>query len=79
MATAATAGVLTVAGAAVTAGTFSGRTVSSTTTAPDPSATQDPNAVPTVDPGTGLVPPTSPPTDGSGSGGYVQPVVTGGS
>lgn len=71
MATAAVAGVLTLGGAAVAAGTFGGRTVSS------PQTTQ---AVPTPDPGTGLQPPTQPPGDGSGfGGGGGVPITSGGS
>jgi hypothetical protein len=76
IASAASAGVLTIAGAAATAGTFAGRTVN---------AAQSPTsaAEPTADPGTGLQPPAQPPTDGSGfdgGDGTVQPpVVTGGS
>ncbi len=71
------AGVLTVAGAAVTAGTFSGRTVD----AAQPSGTAA-ATTPTLDPTTGLQPPAQPPADGSGFGGGGSgqpPVVTGGS
>jgi hypothetical protein len=71
MATAAGAGVLTLGGAAVAAGTFGGRTVSS------PQTTQ---AVPTQDPGTGLQQPTQPPGGGSGlGGGGGVPITSGGS
>lgn len=77
MASAAGAGVLTVVGAAVTAGTFAGRTVGSTT---PPSST----AAPTLDPSTGLLPPLQPPSDNSGQSGSTggsgsAPVVSGGS
>jgi hypothetical protein len=77
MASAAGAGVLTLVGAAVTAGTFAGRTVGST-----PSTT--PASAPTLDPTTGLLPPGQAPTDSSGlsgsSGGTVNPpIVSGGS
>lgn len=73
MTSAAGAGVLTLVGAAVTAGTFAGRTVGSTT---PPS----PTAAPTLDPSTGLLPPLQPPTDNSGQGGSGSaPVVSGGS
>jgi hypothetical protein len=69
MATAAGAGVLTLGGAAVAAGTFGGRTVASQT-----------QSVPTQDPGTGLQPPTQPPGDGSGfGGGGGVPITSGGS
>ncbi len=75
IASAAGAGVLTLAGAAVTAGTFAGRTVNAAQT---PAA---PAAIPTVDPSTGLQPPTQPPTDASGGSNVPAqaPVVTGGS
>jgi hypothetical protein len=67
---AAGAGVLTLVGAAVTAGTFAGRTVSaaqSTQTAQAPA--------PTVDPSTSLQPPIQPPGDAS----VGPPIVSGGS
>ncbi len=71
------AGVLTLAGAAATAGTFAGRTVSAD------QAPASPTIAPTLDPSTGLQPPAQPPTDGSGFGGgnapAQPPVVTGGS
>lgn len=76
IASAAGAGVLTLAGAAVTAGTFGGRTVGATQAASAPAAS------PTLDPSTGLQPPAQPPTDAFGQGGGGQggpPVVTGGS
>jgi hypothetical protein len=76
MASAAGAGVLTLVGAAATAGTFAGRTVGT----PTPAA---PITAPTLDPSTGLLPPLQPPTDNSGggsNGGSVNPpVVSGGS
>jgi hypothetical protein len=59
MATAAGAGVLTLAGAAVTAGTFAGRTVATDQASP---------ATPTQDAGGGLQQPDQPPGDGSGGG-----------
>jgi hypothetical protein len=72
------AGVLTVVGAAITAGTFAGRTVNTT-----PGAQSTPTAEPTLDPSTGLLPPLQPPSDNSGgsvnSGSAPQPVVSGGS
>ncbi|HWF57100.1 MAG TPA: hypothetical protein VG520_01965 [Candidatus Dormibacteraeota bacterium] len=72
------AGVLTLVGAAVTAGTFAGRTVAS------PSSATPPAAAPTLDPTTGLLPPPQAPTDSSGLGGSNggsanPPVVSGGS
>ncbi|HSP64924.1 MAG TPA: hypothetical protein VLO10_01920 [Candidatus Deferrimicrobium sp.] len=72
---AAGAGLLTVAGAAATATTFAGRTVSADQTAASPGTAQ------TLDPSTGLQPPAQPPTDNSGfgSGNAQPPVVTGGS
>lgn len=74
IATAAGAGLLTVAGAAATAGTFAGRTVSAD------QSPASPTAAPTIDPSTGLQPPPQPPSDGSGFGAPAQPpVVTGGS
>jgi hypothetical protein len=75
-ATAAGAGALTLLGAAVTAGTFAGRTVGATQSTP---VTQP---GPTVDAGNGLQQPDQPPGDGSGfsngSGGLV-PITSGGS
>ena len=82
IASAAGAGVLTVAGIAVTAGTFAGRTVSAaaptTPTAPSdtqPGATQDPSG--------GLQQPLQPPTAGTpvdpNAGNGSAPVVSGGS
>ncbi len=74
IASAAGAGVLTVLGAAVTAGTFAGRTVS---------AKQPVQAIPTQDASGGLQQPAQPPGDGSqgdpnaGLGG--APIVSGGS
>jgi hypothetical protein len=75
IASAAGAGMLTIAGAAATAGTFAGRTVSAN------QSPTSPTAAPTLDPSTGLQPPTQPPTDGSGFGDVPAqpPVVTGGS
>lgn len=76
MASAAGAGVLTLVGAAVTAGTFAGRTVG-TNQATQTTPTQDPNG--------GLQQPTQPPSDGSGLGdpnaglGNAPPVVSGSS
>jgi hypothetical protein len=71
MATAAGAGVLTLAGAAVTAGTFAGRTVS---------ADQSSQAIPTQDAGGGLQQPNQPPGDASGGGGNGgAPITSGGS
>jgi hypothetical protein len=76
IASAAGAGVLTIAGAAATAGTFAGRTVNA---AQSPGSPTSPTVAPTLDPSTGLQPPAQPPTDGSGFGGGQPPVVTGGS
>lgn len=59
-ATAAGAGVLTLVGAAVTAGTFAGRTVASTQS---PTTSQP---APTTDAGSGLQQPLQAPGDGSG-------------
>ena len=76
VASAAGAGVLTLVGAAVTAGTFAGRTVGS-----DQSA----QSAPTQDPSGGLQQPVQPPGDGSsGLGnpndlGNAPPIVSGGS
>jgi hypothetical protein len=77
-ATAAGAGVLTLVGAAVTAGTFAGRTVAT----PSTPTTQP---APTVDAGSGLQQPLQAPGDGSGisngssgSSGAV-PITSGGS
>jgi hypothetical protein len=70
------AGALTLVGAAVTAGTFAGRTVG---------VNQSIQTSPTLDPNTGLLPPLQAPGDGSGvvgGGGNVSagpPVVSGGS
>jgi len=75
-ASAAGAGLLTVVGAAITAGTFAGRTVNT-----DQSTQSTP--APTLDPSTGLLPPLQPPADSSGGsandGSAGQPVVSGGS
>ena len=77
VASAAGAGVLTLVGAAVTAGTFAGRTVSAA------QSTQAP--APTLDPSTGLQSPIQPPSDASGPGGASSsgsvgpPIVSGGS
>lgn len=75
--TAVGAGVLTLVGAAVTAGTFAGRTVGASQSTP-------PAAAPTLDPSTGLLPPDQAPTDSSGLGGSSggsanPPIVSGGS
>jgi hypothetical protein len=71
MATAAGAGVLTLAGAAVTAGTFAGRTVS---------ADQTIQAAPVQDGGVGLQPPNQPPAaDVGGGGNGGAPITSGGS
>jgi hypothetical protein len=75
MASAAGAGVLTLVGAAVTAGTFAGRTVN---------AAQPAQTTPSQDASGGLQQPTQPPGDGSSSGdpnsGFGSaPVVSGGS
>jgi hypothetical protein len=72
------AGALTLVGAAVTAGTFAGRTVG---------VNQSIQTSPTLDPNTGLLPPLQAPGDGSGFGGgggggnvsAGPPVVSGGS
>jgi hypothetical protein len=74
IASAAGAGVLALAGAAVTAGTFAGRTVSAG------QAPAGPATAPTLDPSTGLQPPAQPPIDASGGTvPALPPVVTGGS
>ncbi len=65
--------MLTLAGAAVTAGTFAGRTVSAAQTPASPTT------LPTLDPSTGLQPPAQPPTDGGGTVPAQPPVVSGGS
>lgn len=74
MASAAGAGVLTLVGAAVTAGTFAGRTVGSTAAA---------QTTPTQDPTGGLQQPVQPPSGGfsdpNAGGGNLPPVVSGGS
>ncbi len=76
MGSAAAAGVLTLVGAAITAGTFGGRTVATAASTPTPA--------PTADPSTGLAPPTQPPGVGSGVGSSdgsstSAPIVSGGS
>jgi hypothetical protein len=75
MASAAGAGVLTLVGAAVTAGTFAGRTVGTA---------QSTQTTPTQDPSGGLQQPVQPPGDGSSLGDPNAglgnaPVVSGGS
>lgn len=77
MASAAGAGMLTLVGAAVTAGTFAGRTVGASSTTPT-------QATPTQDTSGGLQPPTQPPGDGSNLGadpnaGVANPPIVSGS
>jgi len=82
VASAAGAGVLTVAGIAVTAGTFAGRTVGAAAPATQ-TAPSDSQALPTQDPSGGLQQPTQPPTAGTpvdpNAGNGSAPVVSGGS
>ena len=82
IASAAGAGVLTVAGIAVTAGTFAGRTVSAAAPSMQ-TAPSDNQSLPTQDPSSGLQQPTQPPTVGTpvdpNAGSGNAPVVSGGS